>query len=70
MNCKEITFIVAEDPEGGYIAHALGEPIFTQADRLEQLHDCIREAVRCHFEEGEEPQIVHLHHVREEIIAL
>ncbi|MEW6233929.1 MAG: 2-oxoisovalerate dehydrogenase [Candidatus Omnitrophota bacterium] len=67
---KEIIFVVEEDPEGGYNARALSEPIFTQADQIEQLHERVRDAVRCHFEEGQEPKIVHLHYVREEIIAL
>ena len=70
MNGKEIIFVVEEDPEGGYNARALSEPIFTQADQLQDLHARIRDAVRCHFDEGQEPKIVHLHYVREEIIAL
>lgn len=28
------------------------------------------EAVRCHFEEGQAPKVVRLHHVREEVIAV
>ena len=46
---NELIFIVEEAPEGGYIARALGESIFTEADDLVQLYEMIRDAVRCHF---------------------
>jgi len=54
----ELTFLVAENPEGGYTARALGHSTFTEADTLDDLHANIREAVRCHFDDGEEPEIV------------
>ncbi len=41
-------------------ARALGESIFTQADTEIQLHAMIRDAVLCHFDEGEAPKILHL----------
>lgn len=69
MNNKEIIFVVEEDIDG-YSAHALKESIFTQADHLDQLHEQVRDAVRCHFEEGQEPKVIHLHFVRDETIAL
>ena len=46
---------------------ALGEAIFTEADDLPQLKAQVRDAFRCHFEEGREPKIIRLHFVREEI---
>lgn len=67
---NEIIFIVEESPEGGYVARALGESIFTEADDLQQLHERTRDAVLCHFEEGQAPKIIRLHFVREEVIAL
>ncbi len=45
----EIVFLVEEDPEGGFLARALGESIFTDADTLDDLRANIREAVKCHF---------------------
>ncbi len=66
---KEIIFVVEEADEGGYDAHALGADIFTQADDVEQLRDMVREAVRVHFEEEERPRIIHLHFVRDEVVA-
>ncbi len=67
---NELTFMVEEAPEGGFVARALGESIFTEADTLAELSGKIRDAVRCHFEEGKTPKIVRLHHVREEVIAV
>jgi hypothetical protein len=67
---SEIIFIVAEAPEGGYTARAVGESIFTEADSLPQLHERAREAVRCHFEEGQAPTLIRLHYVRDEVIAV
>ncbi|HWE63191.1 MAG TPA: 2-oxoisovalerate dehydrogenase [Chloroflexota bacterium] len=67
---NEIIFIVEEAPEGGYTAHALGRSIFTEADDLKSLHEQVRDAVRCHFEEEEIPTIVRLHFVRDEVIAV
>ena len=46
----EIIFTVQESPEGGFEARALGRPIFTQADSLEELKAMLRDAVVCHFE--------------------
>ena len=67
---NEIFFIVEESPEGGYLAKALGEPIFTQAETVEELHASVRDAVRCHFEEGKAPKMIRLHFVHEEILAV
>jgi hypothetical protein len=70
MVMSELIFVVEEAPEGGYIARALGQSIFTEVDTLAELPDKVREAVRCHFEEGQAPKVVRLHHVREEVIAV
>ncbi|MDR4468232.1 MAG: 2-oxoisovalerate dehydrogenase [Nitrospira sp.] len=66
----EVIFVVEEAPEGGYVARALGLSIYTEADSLTELPDKVRDAVRCHFEEGQAPKVVRLHHVREEVIAV
>jgi len=67
----ELLFLVEEDPEGGYTARAAGESIFTQADDLESLRENIRDAVLCHFADGQtRPRVIHLHFVRDEVIAL
>jgi hypothetical protein len=66
---SELIFLVEEAPEGGFAARALGESIFTEADGLPDLYDKVRDAVRCHFDEGQLPAILHLHFVREEVIT-
>jgi hypothetical protein len=66
----EIIFIVTEAPEGGFSARALGESIFTEADSVDELHEVLRDAVRCHFDEGTAPKIIRLHFVRDEVIAV
>ena len=62
--------MVEDAPEGGYVARALGQSIVTEADSLAELHAIVRDAVRCHFEEGQAPKIVRLHFVWEEVIAV
>ena len=66
---SELIFLVEEAPEGGFIARALGQAIFTEADDLPGLREHIRDAVRCHFEEGQKPAVIRLHFVREEVMA-
>lgn len=65
---NEIIFLIEEAPEGGYTARALGESIFTEADDLAGLHQQVRDAVHCHFDEGQAPEMIRLHFVREEVI--
>ena len=65
----ELIFLVQEAPEGGFTARALGESIFTEADELDGLREMVRDAVRCHFDEGKGPRVIRLHFVREEVFA-
>jgi len=67
---EEIIFVVTEAPEGGYVARAVGESIFTEADDLDTLREQVRDAVRCHFDEGAVPRLVRLHFVRDDLIAV
>ena len=66
----ELIFIVEEAPEGGYTARALNASIFTEADTLADLHDKVRDADRCLFDEGHTPKVIRLHFVRDEVIAV
>jgi len=65
---NEVIFLVEDAPEGGYTARALGPSIFTEGDTLDDVRRNVREAVDCHFEEADRPQIIRLHFVREEVI--
>ena len=69
MADTEIIFSVEESPEGGYEARALGHPIFTQAETLEELRAMVRDAVRCHFDDAARPRMIRLHMVNDEVIA-
>jgi hypothetical protein len=66
----EIIFLVEEAAEGGYVARALGASIVTEADGIPSLQQQVRDAVRCHFDEGQVPKVIRLHFVREEVIAV
>ena len=61
MPASEIMFAIEESPEGGYEARALGHPIFTEADGMEELKAMLRDAVRCHFDDAERPRVIRLH---------
>lgn len=63
-------FLVEEAPEGGFTARALGLSIFTETDSLPDLPAQIRDAIRCHFEEKQEPKVIRLHFVREEVLTV
>jgi hypothetical protein len=66
----EIVFVIQEEPEGGYSAHALGEAIFTQAEDMASLREMVRDAVRCHFPDtATRPKVIRLHFVSDEVIA-
>jgi hypothetical protein len=66
---SEVIFVVEESPEGGFTARALGASIFTEADSVADLHSKVRDAVRCHFDEGQMPKVIRLHFVRDELIS-
>jgi len=68
MEDTEIIFAVEESPEGGYTARALGRPIYTQAETVEELKAMVRDAVRCHHEDGARPKLIRLHLVKDEVI--
>jgi len=60
----EVIFLVRESPKGGYEAKALGHAIFTEANTTDELRAMIMDAVQCHFDENEHPQIICLHFVK------
>lgn len=66
---NEIIFLVEQAPEGGLTARALDVSIFTQAESAEELHQRVKDAVRCHFDGGDAPRMIRLHFVRDEVIA-
>jgi predicted RNase H-like HicB family nuclease len=67
---KEIVFLVEESQDGGYFAKALSHSIITQGDSLPELKTMISDAIKCHFEEDEMPELVHLYVTREETFVI
>ena len=70
MPDTEIIFQALPSPEGGYEARALGYSIFTEADDWQQLKEMLRDAVLCHFEDGEAPRMIRIHLVQDEVIPV
>ncbi|MCW3125876.1 MAG: hypothetical protein JWO03_1534 [Bacteroidetes bacterium] len=67
---NEIIFLVEEADEGGYIAKALGESIFTQSETIAELKELVKDAVKCHFDLANMPKMIRLHFVKEEVFAV
>ncbi len=67
---RELIFEVREADEGGYVARALGESIFAEAESWPALESEIRDAVECHYDAGDKPAVVRLHFVRDQVLAL
>jgi hypothetical protein len=69
IQVSEIILAVEQAPEGGFTARALGESIVTQAESVAQLHEWVRDAVHCRFDDGKAPKMIRLQFVRDEVIA-
>lgn len=67
---NEIIFYVTESYDGGYEAQAVGYSIFTQCETYTELADNLRDAVKCHFDEGQVPSLIRMHFVRSELVAV
>ena len=65
---NEIIFLVEEDPEGGFTARALGQPIFTEAETIKELKSKVCDALACHFGYGTAPPVIRLHQQKDEVI--
>ncbi len=66
---NELVFEITQEPDGGFVAEALGESIVTQADTWEELRANVREAVRAFYFDRPAPTRVRLHLVRDEVLA-
>lgn len=68
---KEIFFIIRQEEDGGFVARAIGQSIFTEADTMIELKSNIKEVLGCHFDNPlDMPQIAHLHFIKDEILDL
>lgn len=66
---NELVFQVTQEGDGGFVAEALGESIFTQADTWDELRTNVREAVSAFYFDRPGPARVRLHLVRDEVLA-
>ena len=57
-----LLLMVEEAPEGGYQARVLGQAIFTESDTFEELKKMVQDAVQCHFEPAEMPELIRFAH--------
>ncbi len=51
---EEVIFLVEESEDGGYLAKGVGVSIYTDADTMEELRIAVKDAVKCHFDDGKE----------------
>ncbi|HEY4941846.1 MAG TPA: hypothetical protein VII56_10490 [Rhizomicrobium sp.] len=65
----ELVFQVTQEADGGFVAEALGESIFTEADTWDQLRANVREAVTAYYFDRPAPDRLRLHLVRDEVLA-
>ena len=66
---KELIFEIIQEADGGYVAECLTESIFTQANKWEELRKQVRDAVEGYYFDQPKPEVIHLHFVRDEILA-
>ncbi|MGH7996932.1 MAG: type II toxin-antitoxin system HicB family antitoxin [Terracidiphilus sp.] len=66
---NEVVFEITQEADGGFVAEALGESIFTQADTWDELRANVREAVTTFHFDRPAPMRLRLHLVRDEILV-
>ena len=67
---KELIFEVTQETDGGFVAEAIGESIFTQADSWDDLKVNAQEAVHAYFFDSTPPASIRLRLVRDEVLAV
>lgn len=67
---NELIFEVTQEADGGFCAQCLTHDIFAQADNWDGLRNDVREAVAAFFFDGDAPDLVRLHLVRDEVLSL
>jgi hypothetical protein len=67
---KEVIFYIEESFDGGYEAKAIGHAIFTHGETIEEIRENIKDSVKCHFDEKDMPNLIKLHFIKDEAIAI
>ncbi|MDP3072215.1 MAG: hypothetical protein Q8N18_18125 [Opitutaceae bacterium] len=66
---NELVFDVTQEADGGFVAEALGESIFTEGNTWDELRANVREAVAAFYFDRPAPHRIRLHLVRDEVLA-
>jgi len=67
---KELIFEVMQEADGGFVAEAIGESIFTQADTWDELKTNAQEAVQAYYFDSVRPASIRLRMIRDEVLAV
>jgi predicted RNase H-like HicB family nuclease len=68
---SELTFDITQEPDGGFVAEALGENI-AQADTWDQLRENVLETVALYLGDSDsqpKPATIRLHLRKDEVLA-
>jgi hypothetical protein len=66
---QELVFEVTQEPDGGFVAEALGESIITEANTWDELRSNVKDAVKAFYFDRPAPRTLRLHFVRDEVLA-
>lgn len=66
----ELIFNVTQEPDGGYVAVAVGESIATQGDTWDELCDMVLDATRGYFYDSKPPAKIRLFLHVEQVLAV
>lgn len=66
----EVVFEVTQEEDGGFSAAALDHGIYTHGETWDELREMARDAVKCHFQEGQAPGTIRLHLLHVEVLAV
>lgn len=69
-NPHELVFKVTQEEDGGFVAECLTESIVTQGDTWQELCEMVKDAVEGYFFDGEKPETIRLHLVRDEVLSI
>ena len=67
---REIVFEVRKPRKAATTPERSGTASSPRARTRDDLKDMVRDAVLCHFDDGEAPRVIRLHVVREDAIAV
>jgi predicted RNase H-like HicB family nuclease len=67
---SELLFNVTQEPDGGYVAVAVGESIATQGDTWEELCFMVLDATKAYFADAEAPPRIRLFLHVEQVLAV